>query len=124
MKQSQRIVKNVLAGGLSVGIGGLIQLAAVALIAHTVSVSEFGTYSFILAFAMFFQLLADSGLTNILVRELATKPERMGEILGAALLLIWALTFAVGALLLAVIPFLHFPFEVKVLIALMGAATL
>ena len=45
------------------------------------------------------------------VRELATKPERMGEILGAALLLIWAITFAVGALLLAVIPFLHFPFQ-------------
>jgi len=124
MKQSQRIVKNILAGALGVGLGGVLQLGAVVYIARSVGVTLFGTYSFILAFAMFFQLLADSGLTNILVRELATKPERMGEILGAALLLIWALTFAVGALLLAVIPFLHFPFEVKVLIALMGAATL
>jgi O-antigen/teichoic acid export membrane protein len=124
MKQSQRIVKNILAGALGVGLGGLLQLGAIVFIARSVGVTLFGTYSFILAFSMFFQLLADSGLTNILVRELATKPERMGEILGAAMSLIWALSFAVGALLLAVIPFLHFPFHVKVLTALMGAATL
>src|SRR4029077_17020822 len=124
MKQSQRIVKNVLAGGLSVGIGGLIQLAAVALIAHTVSVSEFGTYSFILAFALFFQLLADSGLTNILVRELATQPEKIGEILGAALSLIWLLSIAVALLVLAIVPFLHFNLEGKILTCVMAVATL
>ncbi len=124
MKQSQRIVKNVLAGGLGVGIGGLLQLGAVVLIARSVGVTQFGTYSFILAFAMFFQLLADSGLSNILVRELATQPERMREILGAALSLIWMLTAAVGLLMLAVVPFLHFPLHVKALAAVMGAATL
>jgi O-antigen/teichoic acid export membrane protein len=124
MKQSQRIVKNILAGAVGVGLGGLLQLGAIVFIARSVGVTQFGIYSFILAFSMFFQLLADSGLSNILVRELATKPERMGEILGAAMLLIWALSFAVGALFLAVIPFLHFSLEVKVLTALMGVATL
>ena len=124
MKQSQRIVKNILVGALGVGFGGLLQLGAIVFIARSVGVTLFGTYSFILAFSMVVQLLADSGLSNILVRELATKPERMGEILGAAMLLIWALSLAVGALLLAVIPFLHFSLEVKVLIALMGVATL
>src|SRR5262249_12068687 len=99
MKQSQRIVKNILAGALGVGLGGLLQLPAIVFIARSVGVTVFGTYSFILAFSMFFQLLADSGLSNILVRELATKPERMGEILGAAMLLIWVLSFVVGALL-------------------------
>jgi len=68
MKQSQRIVKNVLAGGVAVGLGGLLQLGAVVLIARSVSVSDFGIYSFILAFAVFFQLLADSGFSNILMR--------------------------------------------------------
>ena len=124
MKQSQRIAKNMVAGALAVGFGGVLQLAAIVFIARSVGVTLFGTYSFILAFAMFFQLLADSGLSNILVRELATKPERMKEILGAALVLIWALTFAIGGLLLAVLPFLHFTLEVKALMALMGAATL
>ncbi len=124
MKQSQRIVKNILAGGISVGIGGLLQLGALAYIARHVSVAQFGTYSFIFAFAMFFQLLADSGLSTILVRELATKPERMQEILGAAIALVWLLTVAVGVLILGVIPFLQFAFHVKVLAALMGVATL
>jgi hypothetical protein len=44
MKQSQRIVKNVVAGGFAVGLGGLLQLAAVVLVARSVSVSDFGIY--------------------------------------------------------------------------------
>jgi len=124
MKQSQRIFKNILAGGIGVGLGGLLQLVAIVFIARSVGVAEFGTYSFILAFAMFFQLLADSGLSNILVRELATKPERMAEILGAAVSLVWLLTALVGLLIVAAVPFLHFDFEIKALAALMGVATL
>jgi O-antigen/teichoic acid export membrane protein len=124
MKQSQRIVKNVAASGLAVGLGGMIQLAAVALVARSVGVKDFGVYSFILAFAMFFQLLADSGLCNILIRELARAPERLSEILGAALSLIWLLTFAAGLLMVAVVPLLHFSLETKELALVMGIATL
>jgi polysaccharide transporter, PST family len=124
MKQSQRIVKNVLAGGLAVGIGGLLQLAAVVFVARSVSVSDFGIYSFILAFAVFFQLLADSGLSTILVRELATHPEKMDETLGAALSLIWCLSVGVELVILAILPFLNFSLEIKMLILAMGAATL
>ena len=124
MKQSQRIIKNVLAGGIAVGAGGVLQLAAVVFVARSVSVSDFGIYSFILAFAMFFQLLADSGLSTILVRELATRPEKMSETLGAALSLIWVLTIVVELLILAILPFLSFSLEVKVLTLAMGAATL
>lgn len=124
IKQSQRIIKNVLAGGIAVGVGGMLQLAAVVFVARSVSVSDFGIYSFILAFAAFFQLLADSGLSNILVRELATRPEKMSEILGAALALIWVLTIGGELVILAIIPFLNFDLEIKILIVAMGAATL
>ncbi len=124
MKQSQRIVKNILAGGFAVGVGGLLQLAAIVLIARSVSVSDFGIYSFILALAVFFQLLADSGLSNILMRELAKQPEKIAEILGAALSLIWALSIAVELLILAIVPFLNFSLEVKLLTLVMGVATL
>lgn len=124
MKQSQRIVKNVLAGGFAVGAGGLLQLAAVVVIARSVSVNDFGVYSFILAFAVFFQLLADTGLSNILMRELAKKPEQLAEILGAALSLIWVLSIAVELIILAIVPFLHFNLEVKLLTLAMGVATL
>jgi O-antigen/teichoic acid export membrane protein len=124
MKQSQRIVKNVLAGGFAVGAGGLLQLAAVVLIARSVTVNDFGIYSFILAFAVFFQLLADTGLSNILMRELAKTPEKLAEILGAALSLIWVLSIAVELIILAIVPFLHFSLEIKLLTLAMGAATL
>jgi len=124
MTQSQRIVKNVFAGGLAVGLGGMIQLAAVALVARSVGVAQFGVYSFILAFAMFFQQIADMGLCNILIRELARSPERLAEILGAALSLIWLLTAAAAVLMLAVVPWLHFPLHAKLLMLLMGCATL
>jgi len=124
MKQSQRIVKNVFASGLAVGVGGMIQLAAVAYAARSVGVQQFGVYSFILAFAMFFQQLADLGLCNILIRELARKPEKLLEILGAALSLIWLLTFVMGGAMAVVVPWLNFPMETKLLALLMGAATL
>src|SRR5260221_1870982 len=124
MKQSQRIVKNILAGGVAVGVGGLLQLAAVVLIARSVSVSDFGIYSFILALAVFFQLLADSGLSNILMRELAKQPEKMAERFVAAPSLIWSLSIAVELIILAIVPFLNFNFEVKLLTLAMGAATL
>lgn len=124
MKQSQRIVKNVIAGGFAVGAGGLLQLGAIVLIARSVSVADFGIYSFILAFAVFFQLLADSGLSNILMRELARQPEKLAETLGAALSLIWTLSIAVELIIILIIPFLHFNLGVKLLTVAMGAATL
>ena len=75
MKQSQRIVKNAVFGIGASLIGGLVYLATVLTIARMVSVVEFGKYSFVLAFAMFFQLLADAGLPRMMIREIAKDPE-------------------------------------------------
>ena len=72
MKQSQRIVKNAFFGIGGSVIGGLVYLATVLIIAHAVSVREFGKYSFVLAFAMFVNNIADSGLPRMLVREVAS----------------------------------------------------
>ncbi|HTY57152.1 MAG TPA: flippase [Candidatus Binataceae bacterium] len=120
MKQSELIVKNLLAGGVAVGIGGLLQTVAIILVARYVSVSMFGTYSFILAFAMFFQFVADSGVSNILMRDLAVSPERMAETLGGALWLSWLLSIGVGLVMGGIIPFFHFSSQVKLLTAIMG----
>ena len=124
MKQSQLIVKNLLAGGVAVGVGGLLQAFAIVLIARYVSVSLFGTYSFILAFAMFFQFVADSGVSNILMRDLAVNRDRMAEILGGALALAWLLSIGAGILMGALIPFLHLSLRIKLLTAIMGVSAL
>jgi O-antigen/teichoic acid export membrane protein len=122
MKQSQRIAKNLLAGGIALAGGGVIQLVAVVLIARYLTVSDFGAYSFIVALVLFFQQLFDSGLSNILMRDLAVRPHRMKEILGAALVLVWLFALAAALPLMAIVMLLHLSHQLKVLIALMAVS--
>jgi len=77
MKQSQRIVKNAVIGVAAGVIGGLVYLATTIAIArnHNVSIAEFGKYQWVLAFAMIAQLVADSGLPRMMIREIAKDPE-------------------------------------------------
>jgi len=83
MKQSQRIVKNAFFGIASSVIGGLVYFATILIIARSVSLTEFGKYSFVLAFAMFVNNIADSGLPRMLVREISKDKEQMIPVVGA-----------------------------------------
>ena len=124
MKQSQRIVKNAVFGILASLISGLVYLATVMIIAHKVSVVEFGKYSFVLAFAIFFQLVADAGLPRMMIREIAKNPEGFAPLVGAAVSLIWLVSGAVCLLVALIVPFLHFGMDVKVSALIMSFATL
>lgn len=124
MKQSQRIVKNAVFGILASLISGLVYLATVMIIAHKVSVVEFGKYSFVLAFAIFFQLVADAGLPRMMIREIAKNPEGFAPLVGAAVSLIWLASGAVCLLVALIVPFLHFGMDVKVSALVMSFATL
>ena len=97
MKQSQRIVKNAVVGVAAGVIGGVVYLATTIAIArnHNVSLAEFGKYQWVLAFAMIAQLVADSGLPRMMIREIAKDPECVGKISGAAAGLIWAISLVV-----------------------------
>ena len=124
MKQSQRIAKNLFAGGISTILGGLLQLAAIVVIARWVTVSEFGAYSLMMAFAFVLERLADGGLNSILIRDMAVAPDQIGEILGGALSLC-VMYIAVGTILMvAIIPFFHFDLRISVLTGIMGFARL
>ena len=124
MKQSQRIVKNAVFGIGAGLVGGLVYLATVVTIARTVSVVEFGKYSFVLAFAMFFQLVADAGLPRMLIREIAKDPQALAPLVGAAASLIWVVSVAVFLLVALIVPFLHFGTDVKVAALVMSLATM
>ena len=124
MKQSQRIVKNALSGVVAEVTGGLLHLVTLLLIARTVSVDEFGTFSFIAAFAGIFQLLADFGLSNILTREMTTKRDAVPALLAAAKSLIWILSGAAAGVMILVVVLLGLPPEVKALTIVMGLAAL
>ncbi len=124
MKQSQRIVKNAIFGIGGSAIGGLIYLATVLKIARSVSVTEFGKYSFVLAFAMFVSNVADCGLPRILTRAVARDREQLLPIAGATFSLIWVLSGAMCLLVCLVAPFLHFGTDVKIAMIGMSFATL
>jgi O-antigen/teichoic acid export membrane protein len=92
MKQSQRIVKNALSGVSAELLGGGVSLLTLLIVARSVGVEGFGILSFVLAFSGLFQLVADFGLSNILVREISTHREQLDRYLGAAKSLIWILS--------------------------------
>src|SRR5207253_2137914 len=124
MKQSQRIVKNAVFGIGASLVAGLVYLATILIIARMVSVVEFGKYSFVLAFALFFQLVADAGLPRMLIREIAKDPEALVPLVGAATSLIWIVSVAVCLLVALIVPFLHFGTDVKIAALVMSLATM
>ncbi len=124
MKQSQRIVKNAIFGIGGSAIGGLIYLATILKIARSVSVTEFGKYSFVLAVAMFVSNVADCGLPRILTRAVARDREELLPVAGATFSLIWVLSGAMCLLVCVVAPFLHFGTDVKIAMIGMSFATL
>lgn len=122
MTQSQRIVKNVLAGGLSSALGGLLQLLVVLIVARHVSVRDFGMYSFMLAFAFILQRVADLGVSNIVMRDMAVAPRNLAHILGGALALAWCVTAVLTVLMFASILILPFDREIGLLTVIMGVS--
>jgi O-antigen/teichoic acid export membrane protein len=126
MKQSQRIVKNAVLGVAAGVIGGLVYLATTIVIArnHNVSLAEFGKYQWVLAFAMIAQLVADSGLPRMMIREIAKDPECVGKITGAAAGLIWGITLVICFLVGVIALFLPFGNDMKLAVFLMTVATM
>ena len=126
MKQSQRIVKNAVVGIAAGVIGGLVYLATTIVIAHNkhVSVAEFGEYNWVLAFAMIAQLVADSGLPRMMIREIAKDPTCVAKITGAAAGLIWVISLIIFLVVGVIAIFLPYRMEVKIALMLMMFATL
>jgi O-antigen/teichoic acid export membrane protein len=126
MKQSQRIVKNALAGIIAGVVGGLVYLFTTVAIARNphVSLPEFGEYQWVLTFGMIAQLVADSGLPRMMIREIAKDPSCVGKIVGASAGLIWALSLIICAVVGLLVLFLPFRMEVKIALVLMTFATL
>jgi stage V sporulation protein B len=89
-----------------------------------VSVAEFGEYQWVLTFGMIAQLVADSGLPRMMIREIAKDPSCVGKITGAAAGLIWAISLVVGGVVGVIVFFLPFHTAMKIALMLMTLATL
>ena len=84
MRAARRIAGNtsIVLVGKGLGIG--LSLATFFLLTGNLSQAEFGQYSFAFFYIGIFSVVADMGMSPILVREIARNRDRAGEILGAA----------------------------------------
>jgi O-antigen/teichoic acid export membrane protein len=124
MKPSQRVGKNIAWMLLAGGLGALLQMVAILLAARGLSLNDFGTFNYLLSFAAVFQFLADFGLTNILTREVARRPDNVGNLLGSAKGLMWSLFFLSTALLLGTVLLLNLPPQTQAQSFVMGLGSL
>jgi O-antigen/teichoic acid export membrane protein len=124
MKPSQRVGKNIAWMLVAGGMGAGLQMLAILMAARGLSLNDFGTFNYLLSFAIVFQFLADFGLTNILTREVARHPNDVGHLLGSAKGLMWTLFFLSTALLLGTVLLLNLPAQTKAQSFVMGLASL
>jgi len=124
MNPAQRVGKNVawmLVGG---ALGAVLQMLAILLAARGLELNDFGTFNYLLSFAIIFQFLTDFGLTNILTREVARHPNDIPHLLGSAKGLMWTLFVFSTTLLLGVVLLLRLPASTKAQSFVMGLASL
>lgn len=98
---SRVVMRNLVFGVAGEAISGALNFLTLILVARALGTAEFGVFSYILAFVGIFQLFADLGLTNTLVREIARERERVAEIMGALRPLAWISSLVIFALIAA-----------------------
>lgn len=106
-----------LAGRLAVVALGI---ASVALTTRYLGTERYGQFALALSLTGLFGVLADAGITTVLLRDLARSPERAGALLGSALALragLAAAAVAAAALTALVLPY---PGDVRIAVVLAG----
>jgi O-antigen/teichoic acid export membrane protein len=124
MKQSQRIAKNISVMVLAELVGFGLNFIITVLIARYLGLIGFGNYSFVIAFVGVFQMIADSGLNNILIREIAVNRDNLGYQLGVTKSLIWVFSIIVFLLIVLIINIINPAAEIRNATYIMGIAVL
>ncbi len=89
---TQRVLSNALFRVGGYAIGAALFFVTIVLIARYLGTEGFGHFSFILAAASIFQLVADMGVRNILIRDIALDKANFRTYLGVARTLLWSLS--------------------------------
>jgi O-antigen/teichoic acid export membrane protein len=85
----QRVLKNSLFRVGGYAVGALVFFATIVLIARYLGTEDFGQFAFIMAFVGIFQLVADMGVRNIVIRDIALDKANFRRYLGVARTLLW-----------------------------------
>ncbi len=120
MSDVRRVTSATLLGLAGRGAVLLLGLVSIAITTRYLGPDRYGRFALALSFVQLFGVLADAGLTTIIVRELARKPERAASVLGSALALRSGLAVAAaGAAALAAL-LMPYPPDVRVAVLIAG----
>ena len=116
----RRVASSTLLGlagrGAVLGLG----LISVAITTRYLGPDRYGRFALALSFVQLFGVLADAGLTTIVVRELAQRPERAASVLGSALALRSGLAIAAAATAALAALAMPYPPDVRVAVLIAG----
>lgn len=124
MSAGKRVVRNSLYGVISQAVGGGLFFFVAVLVARHLGPADFGTWSFIFALVLVFHMLADFGLTNILVQEIARRREEVATILGAAIPLVTLIALIGSAIIACFVPLMPWEAPAKTATYIMGGTVL
>ena len=94
--------------------------SSIAITTRYLGPDRYGRFALALSFVQLFGVLADAGLTTIVVRELAQKPERAASVLGSALALRSGLAIAAAAAAALVALAMPYPPDVRIAVLIAG----
>lgn len=124
MTGGRKVVRNSLFGVAAEAVGGAMSFVVVIVVARALGAESFGQFSFVLALTGIFQLVADFGLTNILVKEIARNKAETARVVGLVKPLVWLFSAVIMlCMALAAYP-LATSSEVYWAVLVMGAAVL
>ena len=104
---SQTVLKNTFWLSFGQISGRLIRAAVIIYAARMLGVAEYGVFSYVLGLAGFFSVFSDIGVSSILTREAAKRPENRAQIFATTFWIKMALLLGTAAAIMLLR--LHFP---------------
>jgi O-antigen/teichoic acid export membrane protein len=116
----RRIAASTVIGLAGRGAVLLLGLVSVAITTRYLGPDRYGRFALALSFVQLFGVLADAGLTTIVVRELAQRPERAASVLGSALALRSGLAVAAAGTAALTALAMPYPPDVRIAVLIAG----
>jgi O-antigen/teichoic acid export membrane protein len=119
-----KVIRNSLLRIGGYAIGAVLQFLGIVLIGRYLGAEQFGHFAVISAWAGIFQLVADMGVRNILIRDIAMQRDDFRQHLTVARTLLWFLSFISMSGIVIVANLLTWSTEVRHAMYLAGLAVL
>ena len=109
MTTPRRLLSNTAVVVIGSALQRALAFGTTMLLARGLGTEEFGVYAFVGAYMLTLSFLADMGLERVMLREVARRPERSGEVLGTGFMLRGILSVLTAMLAIALAALLRFP---------------